>query len=439
MTRTALARTSIVVALATTLIGASVLFPTTHDSPVAVSAASSANFVGVTTSDLTQGLASLRAHLAQQPKDSNGWALLAEGYVEQARLTADPSLYSKAAGAVERSLALDSKDNASAFSARAALESARHEFQQALGSAHDALAINPLDPVALAIRTDALTEVGRYRRAQRSAAAMDNLRPGLSATTRLAYQAELRGHVASAAASFARAAAHSSGSDLAFALVHGANLERSVGRLGSAADLYRQALRARPEDPSALAGLARVAVARQNIPLAIDRARRVAILLPLPEHLTFLGELLLSRGQVAAAHEQFAVAEATVKLAEAQGVKVDLEQALYLADHGDPVAALEAARNSWRQRHTVHTADALGWALHVNGSDEAALKFATAANRLGTRSAQFLHHLGAIEAELGRWPSARAHLSAALNADPGYSPWQRKNVEQAQRAIAGPS
>lgn len=435
MSHHTLARGSVVVGLVIALAGASALLPASDDSSPAPAAAAGANLTTVSTKDLTQNLVALRAHLAVQPQDAHSWALLAQGYVEQARLTADPSLYPEAAKAVQRSLDLESDDNAAAYSAEAALAAARHDFAPALESAQTALHINPLDPVALAIRTDALTELGRYRQAHRSAKAMDRQRPGLAATTRLAYQAELRGNLRSAAASFARAAAHSAGGDLAFALVHRANLERYAGRLKLAAELYRQALRARPDDASALAGLARIAVARHDLSRATHRARRVTMFLPLPEYVTLYGELLLTQGNREAARDQFALAEANEQREAEQGVNVYLELALLNADHGDPAAALEAARTAWRFRHTVFTADALGWALHVNGKDHAALPFAQQANELGARSAQFLHHQGVIEAHLGLERRARAHLTAALRADPGYSPWQRDNILQTLRSL----
>ncbi|MEO8329388.1 MAG: hypothetical protein ABI586_05225 [Candidatus Nanopelagicales bacterium] len=439
MSRIPLARVSIVAGLAITLIAASTAFPFGDDSPGSPAAASGANFVGVTTNDLTANLTSLRAHLDQQPQDVQGWALLSQGYVEQARLTADPSYYPKAAEAIQRSLALDSTDNAAAYAAKAALASALHQFSLALKSARTALGVNPLDQVGLAIRTDALTELGHYGQALRSAKVMDNQRPGLAATTRLAYQAELRGHLHSASRSFARAAAHSTGSDLAFALVHEANLKRSLGQLNTSERLYHQALKARADDPTALAGLARIAVARGDLATATQRARRVATLLPAPDNVTFLGELLLVQGRRVAAQQQFAVAEATAKLIESQGVNVDLELALFLADHGDAVRALDSARAVWAQRHTVHTADALGWALHANGNDKAALRYVRRANELDTGSAQFLHHLGVVEAALGRVPAARKHLTEALAADPGYSPWQQQQIEKTLASMGSQS
>ncbi|HVQ88461.1 MAG TPA: hypothetical protein VMT88_09785 [Actinomycetes bacterium] len=440
MSRKPLARGSIIVGLAVALIGLGTALPFFgDDSPGTPAAASGASFVGVSSNDLTANLTALRAHLAAQPQDTHGWALLAQGYVEQARLVADPSYYSKAEEAIARSLALDSADNAAAYSARAALASARHDFALALSSAREALAINPLDQVGLAIRTDALTELGRYNKARHSAMAMDSHRPGLPATTRLAYQAELRGHLRSAAASFARAAAHSTGSDLAFALVHQANLERSLGKLNVAEHLYRNALLAHPDDPTALAGLAHMAVARGNISAATVRARDVATLLPVPENVTFYAELLLVQGKTAQARQQFAVEQATAQLAAAQGVNVDLELAQFFADHGDPRKALQSARETWAARHTVHTADALGWALHVNGKDQQALRLVKQANALGTGSAQFLQHLGIVEAALGHDAAARTHLTQALAADPGYSPWQQQNIRQALLSLDGPS
>ena len=41
----------------------------------------------------------------QQPADAAGWAQLGSAYVEQARLTVDPTLYPKSESALRRSLA----------------------------------------------------------------------------------------------------------------------------------------------------------------------------------------------------------------------------------------------------------------------------------------------------------------------------------------------
>ena len=380
--------------------------------------------------NLTAQLTALGDHLEAQPKDAVGWALLAQGYVEQARMTADASLYAKAEQAIEASLAHQPVDNADALAAEAALNSAQHNFRQALRLSGASLQINALGPVALAIRTDSLTELGQYSKARRSAVQMDRLRPGLPATTRLAYQAELRGDADTAKEYFRNAAEHASGADRAFALVHLADLFRTSGDIGQAETLYREALQSSPDDVTASLGLARIHASQGDLGRAITVMQQVTSAAPLPEYVTYLGELLLASGQRAAAEAQFDVVTGTAALAESQGVNVDLELSLFLADHGSAESALEIAQRSWNERRTVHTADALGWALHQVGRDRLALAKLRFATDLGFAPASFLHHLGTVEAALGQTWSAQRHLVAALAADPGYSPWQREQIER---------
>ena len=64
-------------------------------------------------------------------------------------------------------------------------------------------------------------------------------------------------------------------------------------------------------------------------------------------------------------------------------------------------AAVLTARAEWSRRHSVQVADALAWALHANGRDAEALDYARQANGVGYRNAQYLFHLGVIEAETG--------------------------------------
>ena len=138
------------------------------------------------------------------------------------------------------------------------------------------------------------------------------------------------------------------------------------------------------------------------------------------------------------ARDQYAVVDASMALARANGVSVDLETAVVHADHGDPATALAVAESEWQRRQSVHAADALGWALHMSERDREALGYARRANALGTRDAGFLAHLGIIEAELGRKADARMHLMAALAADPGWSPWQQARVRAELAALETP-
>src|SRR6266540_4920490 len=61
---------------------------------------------GLATATLPAAIAGLQGHLRAQPRDAAGWATLGVAYVEQARLSADPTYYPKAQGVLDRSLQL---------------------------------------------------------------------------------------------------------------------------------------------------------------------------------------------------------------------------------------------------------------------------------------------------------------------------------------------
>lgn len=76
-------------------------------------------------------------------------------------------------------------------------------------------------------------------------------------------------------------------------------------------------------------------------------------------------------------------------LLRAFGVVIDLELAVFEADHDDPARAVHLAEAAHADRRTVHPADALAWALHRAGRTSEATPYVAEALRLGTRRATF--------------------------------------------------
>lgn len=367
----------------------------------------------------------LQNRLRRTPGDQRGWSTLVLAYVEQARITADPTYYGKADKALARARRLAPGD-AVMLTATAALENARHDFRDALEAADRAVTVNPRSGAANAYRADALTELGRYDEARKAAVRADDLNPGPSTFARLSYAAELRGNLKEAARlmRLSRDAAGTSAASFAFAAYHLGELERIQGNSRAAGRFYAAALDADKTYMPAYAGRARLAVARGDISAAERDYTEVVRRLPLQEYLVELGELYLATDRPDLAKQQFAVSTATAALAKANGVLVDLETAFFEADHGSPGAALEAARTEWDYRQSIFSADALAWALHKNGKDTEALRYARYATRLGTQDARMIYHRGAIETVLGMDVSARKHLRASLAIDNGVAPWR---------------
>lgn len=390
--------------------------------------------------NLDASIAALQTHLRAQPKDSGGWATLGLAYVEQARTKGDPSRYPQAEQALRRSLSLSpaASGDDRALAGRAALATARHDFKDALAFADAALRQNPYSERALSSRIDALVELGRYAEAAKAARTADARKPGVPVFTRYAYVHELRGDVTTARRVLEQAlAAATSPGDTAYVAAQLGQLAWSQGDYRSALHHYARALAADDGYLPALEGRARAQAAGGDRAAAIKGLETVVSRYPLPGPLVELGELYEARGAAgdrALARRQYALVDAWIALARANGVNADLDTALAAADHGDKAAALRAARAEWSRRHTVHTADALAWALHVNGHDAQALPYARRATATGYRNAAFLFHRGTIELATGHRAAGRSSLTSALRLNPGFSPL---GAARARKALEG--
>ncbi|MDO0916099.1 tetratricopeptide repeat protein [Streptomyces sp. DT2A-34] len=385
--------------------------------------------------DLDAGITSLQAHLRAQPRDFTSWSTLGLAYVEQARTKGDPSRYPQADRAFQHSLSLE-PDNDQALAGRAALAAARHDFEDALNYADQALKVNPYSERALCTRVDALVELGRYPEAAKAADTADDRRPGIPVFTRYAYVHELRGDVRTAERVLEQALSSAvTPGDIAYVATQLGQLAWNQGDYDTALTHYARALAADENYVPALEGRARAQAASGDRTGALKGLRDVVSRYPLPGPLVELGELYEATGDKVKADDQYALVDAWTALARANGVNADLDTALAAADHGDRASALRAARAEWKRRQTVHTADALAWALHVNGKDEEALPYARRATATGYRNAAFLHHRGIIERATGHTEDAREHLRAALRLNPGFSPLGAREARTALKDL----
>ncbi len=381
-----------------------------------------------------RGIAGLQAELARVPGNHPKWSALGMAYLEQARLTADPTFYGKAEAAFARALELRPTDNDAALTGQASLASARHDFAEALALSEQSLAVNGFSATTYAVRFDALNELGRYEEARAAVQRMLDLRPGLDALTRASYAVELTGDVAQAGELLRQAVAYGRApGDIAFAQYYLGELAWNTGDLEAARLAYQSALDADPGYLPAAAGRAKVAAASGDAAAAAADYRRVVERLPSPEFLVAYGELLEATGQIDAAQEQYAVVRATQRLYAANGQDVDTELALFEADHGVAADAVLSAEKAYAKRPAaILTQDAYAWALHAAGRSAEALPIARQANRLGLKSPVLAYHLGVIEAAAGDRSAARASLQRALALNPAFHPLQ---ADRARRLL----
>jgi tetratricopeptide (TPR) repeat protein len=389
--------------------------------PTVASAPSAAGTA--TASTLDREISRLQQRLRTTPADDASWATLGFDYVQQAKVTVDPTYYPKAQAALARSLRIDRRDNYLAMAGEATLASARHDFRAALGWARGGLAIDDHNALLYGALTDALTQLGYYRAAERAVTTMELVSPGTPAETRLSYAAQLRGDDAAAAAFMRRALSDAgSGADVAFARYYLGELALGHGDGRAALRQFAAGLAVAPGDTMLLEGRAKAEAAVGRAAAAVRDFRQVVARVPQPTYVLEYGELLQALGRDRAAAQQWSLFRAEQRLFLANGVTLDVDAILFEADHGSPRAATAIGAAALTTRPSLDTYDAYGWALHRAGRDGAALVAADQALRTGVRNALFLFHRGEIERSLGRLADARTDLAAALRLNPSFSP-----------------
>src|SRR5215468_4511842 len=334
---------------------------------------------------LAGSIARAQEHLRTVPGDYAAWAELGSAYIERARVTADPTYYPKAEGALRRSLNLRPSGNSAALVGLGALG-------------------NP----------PAATEAIQH---------MLDLRPGLAAYARASYDLEQQGRLGDAAALMRRALGDAvDPADIAFCRYQLGELAWRSGRLDDAGTEYAAGQAADPGYLPLLASQARVAAAHEHTIAALTDYAKLTTRYPSPGYLMDYATLLRATGQPAHTGQQLALAAAALRLFRANGGTDDLGVAQLALARGQSRQAILAAKREWSRRHFADVADVLGWALHRSGTNAEAIFYARKADALGADNSGYLFHLGMIELSLGRNGDARRDLSAALALNPHFSP-----------------
>ncbi|HYM58705.1 MAG TPA: hypothetical protein VES79_12150 [Solirubrobacteraceae bacterium] len=365
----------------------------------------------------------LQASVRATPSDAGALGLLGLAYQQRARETGDPSYYTKSEGVLRRALAFDSAD-LSATSGLGSLALARHRFREALALGRRARALSPTTARHHGVVGDALAELGRYREAFEAFDRMGELRPGLAAYARIAHARWLLGRTDQAISAMRLALHGATGrpEPEAWTRVQLGKLLFSRGAVAAADAQYRAALAVFPGYAPALDARALAAWARGRTSAAIALERRAVDAIPLPQHIAQLGDLYRAAGDVRRARAQYALIRAIERLLAANGVRTELETALFDADHGArPRETLALARRARRATPSIEGDDVLAWALERAGRCREGLRHSRRALRLGTRDALKLFHRGMIERCLGHRAAARRWFRRALALNPSFS------------------
>jgi tetratricopeptide (TPR) repeat protein len=388
---------------------------------------------GVSGGGLDDSIPELQSALRDDPSNVAAYAALGEAYLQRARATGDPSLYSRAGRAFDAALRRDATDPGALIGA-GTLAGLRHDFADQLQRGLEARRAAPDLARPYTVIADAQIELGRYGAAAHSIQRLVNLKPGLAGYARASYFRELTGDLPGAVDAM-RLAASAGGTPESVAYVQAllGDLELQRGELGAARTAYLAALRSMPDYPRGLIGLARLDAAGGDYGSAAARLRRATDRLPLTSALTLLAEVELAEGRREGARADLAAARAQQRLLRSSGARPDAEAVLFEANYGSRTEAVRLGRRVWADAPSVRSADALGWALTRAGRPGEGYAFARRALILGSRDPLFRLHAG-IAAMRSWHPDAAAHdLAVAEAGHAALSPRSIELLEEARR------
>lgn len=375
------------------------------------------------TSGIAERIEALTTRTSSSPEDLAAWQELSVAYVNQAAATGDASYYSLADSALDEADRLD-PGAPGTLVARGNLALALHQFDLALSHGQRALEALPSNPEALGVIIDAQVELGRYAEAAETAQAMLDVDPGLPALARASYLRQLHGDLDGALSAMQQAEIAGAGLPFETATVTAlvGDLAFLVGDIDAAEGAYRRALATSPDAVPAVVGLARTRAVRGDVAGAIEHLEELSAATPHPAALLLLLDLQEHAGRPDDAARTEELLRAIVALQRDASQTVDLELALFEADHGDPAQAVRLARSAHAGRpDNVYAADALAWALYRDGRIEDAVGLTEQALRLGTADPVLQFHGAAVHAAAGNGSRARELLTGVLDQQPWFS------------------
>src|SRR5919197_5763015 len=364
---------------------------------------------GLSTGDTAGYVRKLERRVAAHPRDADALTLLGLSYQQRARETGDPTFFRLSGEALGRAASAGGQ-RALIVQGEASLANTRHRFRDGLRLAHLAISLDPDNGSALGALGDALLNLGRYREAFKAYDHMALLAPGIASYTRVANARELLGRPTGAAEADELALQTDSTvpEHVAWTMVQLGNVRFNRGLLDQAEKAYRRALVRLPRYVHAEAGLARVEASAGRYRIAIARLRHVVQVLPVPAYVIMLGDVLHASGHEQAARHEYALVGAIERLFAANGVRTELQTAVFDLDHRRNVSdALARARTAYTSAPGIYAEDAIAWGLFRTGRCEEARSHSAHALRLGTRDALLVFHRAMIERCLGhssaRW------------------------------------
>lgn len=345
------------------------------------------------------------------------WILLGRAWARKARRTKDPGYWLNVDACAKVVFEREPKHRmARQLAAMVQLE--QHAFADAKDAAEQLLLEDSDDLEALGLKSDAALELGQFDTALQAAQKMVDIKPNLPSYARAAHLRWLQGD-SNAAKSIYKAAFDARDprdpEPYAWILTEAALIFWHEGDIEGADKGFDKALEAFSDEPSALLGKARVALAKGDSKQALEFANRALAISGTAEAYWISSDAKILAGDTKGADE---AAEKLVAI----GQKSDKRTlAAYWATKNKNIdEALKLAKEEANIRQDIHTRDVLAWVYYRKGDFKAARKESDEAMAHGTKEPILLYHAGAIRLAQGEKKDGESLIREALKMNPHF-------------------
>lgn len=360
------------------------------------------------------------------PKDVANLNRLSYAFIQKVRQTADASFGASAEQLLNKALTIDPKNYESLYYL-ALVQMSQHRFVDAKKSALSAISVEPSNSDAYGALGDATYELGQYEECAAAYQKMLDRRPSTASYSRAAYYRKLIGDVSGAADLLKRAyelADYNDPENRAWCLFQLGNLAFGAGKLDEAEKLYSMAVEIFPNYYNALAGLGKVNAALGKVESSISYYKKAIAIVPMPEFVSALGDVLTVAGRSQEAKRQYDLVEFIGNLSKINKEIYNRQLALFYADHVEQkrTDALKMTEEELKFRKDIYGYDAYAWCLYKNGRYSEAAESMQKALKMKTPDAMLYFHAGMISSALNRNVEARKYLQKALELNPHFHP-----------------
>lgn len=375
-----------------------------------------------------QAIDGLIEKVRKDPKDLKSKIQLAQGYIQEGRITGDCNYYDVAALKLLDDVLEKDPNNFEALCSKATVYLNQHHFQQGYDVGLKAQQQNPHASFVYGILTDADVELGKYDEAVKMGDSMCAIRPDLRSYSRISYLREIYGDYPGAkeAMKMAVKAGITGMEQTEWCRVYLGKLYEQTGNIDTAEWIYQAASVARPNYAPALAGLGRIARAKKNYPEAINHFEMAQSLLKDQAFGEELIDLYRLQGETEKAD---ALTKEVIKTLLAgsntndqnpdAGHYSDKELAyLYLKLGGNDNALKHAKLEYDRRSANIDVNEMMAWVYYKRGEYAKALPFADKSLITGSKNSELLCRTGLIYCKNHQTEKGSSLIATAVKQNP---------------------